>query len=285
MIQSVPCPSCQRRIDAGQGAAGDPIRCPYCGWETTPRRVPAGDVTEPALVAACVPTPPPLPPNVPPNAPQPPSSARGSADRTQGETSDLVAAADDRLAEPPPLRIPPHAAPSVGAADPRESSEPALPAAEPAWRLRWGAYKIGLWLAAAAVISLIPVLVEVTQRVHEHGALGMARWAQVLTLASGLQLVYAAYLCQLPDWSTLRVVSAVTLALAAGYAAALGALILARPHSQLVLFLELADAGPRAGASAWCLGMLVVFTLLAYASGRTSFRWQQGFQRWVQQRG
>lgn len=134
---------------------------------------------------------------------------------------------------------------------------------------------------AAAVVGVIPVLLDMVEHTRQSGSAGLSRWALALLLASGLQVVYAVYLLQLPDWGTLRVVSVVMLVFAAAYAALLGALTLAGRHSELVLFLELGDNSPRGQAPTWCLGMLVVFSLLAYFSGRTSIRWQRTYWRGV----
>jgi hypothetical protein len=176
---------------------------------------------------------------------------------------------------PPPLPPPGAALPPAA----QVPDQPRLPGIEHSWLQRWPAYQIGLWLLAAAVVGLIPVLLEVVEHVRHSGSVGLSRWALAQLMASGLQVAYAVYLLQIPDWGTLRVVSLVLLGLAAAYAALLGALTLAKGHSELVLFLELGDGVSQNQATIWCLLMLVVFGLLAYFSGRISIRWQRGYWR------
>lgn len=175
---------------------------------------------------------------------------------------------------PPPLPPPGAASPAAQVPDP-----PRLPGIEHSWLKRWAAYQIGLWLLAAAVVGMIPVLLDVVEHVRQSGSLALSRWAWAQLMASGLQVAYAVYLLQIPDWGTLRVVSLLMLGLAAGYAALLGALTLAKGHSELVLFLELGDGVSPSQAAIWCLLMLVVFGLLAYFSGRISIRWQRSYWR------
>jgi len=171
---------------------------------------------------------------------------------------------------PPPAAVPPHA---------QMSADGPLPGVEHTWIKRWPAYQLGLWLIAAAVVGLIPVLLDMVEHLRQNGSAGISRWALMLLLAGGLQVVYAVYLLQLPDWATLRVVSVVSLVFAAAYAALLGALLLSKPHSELLVFLELADHVPRSQATTWCLVMLGMFGVLAYFGGRASIRWQRIYWR------
>jgi len=73
--------------------------------------------------------------------------------------------------------------------------------------------------------------------------------------------------------------------LATAYAALLGALTLANQQSQFIQFLELGDKLPGRQATTWCLLMLVLSGLLAYFSGRTSFRWRRTYWRWARPPG
>jgi hypothetical protein len=138
-----------------------------------------------------------------------------------------------------------------------------------------------MWVIAAAVVSAIPALLDIVALVRQDASAGISRWALALLLASGLQAVYAVYLLQLPDWGTAWVMSLVMLILATGYAALLGALTLANQQSQLVQFLELGDMLPGGQATVWCLAMLSLYSLLAYFSGRISFRWRRTYWRWA----
>lgn len=136
-----------------------------------------------------------------------------------------------------------------------------------------------MWIFAAAAVSAIPALLDIAASAQQGESAGISRWAWAVLLASGLQVAYAVYLLQLPDWGTAWVVSLVMLVLAAGYAALLGALTLASRQSQIVQALELGETLSRGGAAIWCLAMLVTYAVLAYFSGRVSFRWRRAYWR------
>jgi len=149
------------------------------------------------------------------------------------------------------------------------------------WLKRWPVYQLGMWVIAVAVVSVIPALLDVLQHARQADSAGISRWALALLLAAGLQIAYAVYLMQLPDWGTAWVMSLVMLVLATVYAALLGALMLARPQSQFIQFLELGDELPGHQATIWCLMMVILSALLAYFAGRVSFRWRRAYWRWA----
>jgi hypothetical protein len=96
----------------------------------------------------------------------------------------------------------------------------------------------------------------------------------MLLLLGALQGVYALYLIQLPDWSTVWVVSIVMLVLAAGYAMLLAVLALGGGNTPLATALELdefADQRPELV----CLILLALSGLLSYLLGRASYRWNK----------
>jgi len=150
---------------------------------------------------------------------------------------------------------------------------------EHSWLRRWPVYQLGMWVFAAAAVSAIPALLDIVAAGQQGEFSDISRWAWAVLLASGLQAAYAVYLLQLPDWGTAWVVSLVMLGFAAGYAALLGALTLASQQSQLVQALELGHTLSGGGAAIWCLAMLGAYALLAYFSGRVSFRWRRAYWR------
>ncbi|NLF73299.1 MAG: hypothetical protein GX575_30035 [Candidatus Anammoximicrobium sp.] len=150
---------------------------------------------------------------------------------------------------------------------------------------RWPVYQLGMWVIAVAVVSMIPALLNVTPSAPQADSAPVSRWALALLLAGGLQIAYAVYLIQLPDWGTAWVTSIVMLAFATAYAALLGILTLAGPQSQVVQFLELGDSLPGRQASTWCLLMLVLSGSLAYFCGCISFRWRRTYWRWARPEG
>lgn len=140
-------------------------------------------------------------------------------------------------------------------------------------------YWLGIAFILAACFGAIPAVMNIVQNLRALEPAGVCRWAYVLLLASAIQLAYAVYLMQLPDWSTAWVVALVTLVMATGYAMflAIAIAILARPDSQIIDILQLADNGYGKKAAGWCLIMLSISSLLAYFSGRISVRWRRAY--------
>lgn len=185
----------------------------------------------------------------------------------------------DAAAIAPPPAMPPPLPPVPGSPPPLASSPTAvaLPGVEHSWLRRWPVYQLGMWVLAAAAVSAIPALLDIVAQVRQDEPAGISRWALGVLLASGLQAVYAVYLLQLPDWGTAWVLSLVMLVFATMYAVLLGALTLANQQSQLVQALELGELLVGGRASLWCLAMLCTYALLAYFSGRVSFRWRRAY--------
>lgn len=138
-------------------------------------------------------------------------------------------------------------------------------------------YYLGAALILTALFSVIPAVTDIFQNLRALDPPGVSRWAFALLLASAVQLAYAIYLMQLPDWSTAWVVSLFTLATATGYATLLFIAILAKSDNQVIQLLELADNVYGKKAAGWCLIMLSISSLLAYFSGRISVRWHRAY--------
>jgi hypothetical protein len=139
-------------------------------------------------------------------------------------------------------------------------------------------YYLAVFLAAAALFGLVPAGLDVVRHLQAVDSAGVARWAWMLLLISAIQLAYALYLVQLPDWASVRVVSIVTLSLATGYAMLLGNLLLAERQGQLIRLLELTGRASQNRAAFWCLIMLSISILLAYFSGRISSHWCRAYR-------
>ena len=137
------------------------------------------------------------------------------------------------------------------------------------------------WLAAAILItsfiSMVPAVIDVVEHVLSDTSAGVSRWACALLLVGVLQCAYAVYLVQLPDWSSVGVVTCFTLAIAAGYAAMFGLTLLSTDQGHFVQILDLADRLRGGKATAWCLIMLSLMSLISYFSGRVGVRWRNAF--------
>jgi hypothetical protein len=140
-------------------------------------------------------------------------------------------------------------------------------------------YQLAAALVAAAVLSVVPAVWDVVQFVQsaEIDAPPVARWALVLFFLAVVQMAYAVYLFQLPDWSSVWVVTVLLLTQAAGYAGVLGIVLTSDTSGLLVgaQGLQLADKLADGKAALWCLCMVSVATILAFFAGRMSLTWQR----------
>ncbi len=133
---------------------------------------------------------------------------------------------------------------------------------------------IGVALAAVAAISAIPAVLDVVAHLRTETSLGVTRWAYLVLMLAMLQCAYAAYVYQLPDWSTVWVVTIATLVMATGYAMMLGLTFISNGDAWAVRSLDLGDVIRGGRASLWCFLMLCLTSMVSYFSGRISVRWR-----------
>lgn len=210
-----------------------------------------------------VPEPPPLePPSAPAIGPEVASVAASPAVEPDHYEPAAPPLAD--LLAPPPIFVP--------------QIKPQVPAAlhDDAARTL-AAYWLSAALAAAALFSVAPAVWDVVEFLQIAESQFVARWALVLFFLGVVQLAYAVYLFQLPDWATVWVVTLFSLATAAIYAGVLGLVLLSRADGFLVgpQGLQLADKLAGGKAALWCVCMVSVSTILAFFAGKLSTRWRQ----------
>jgi hypothetical protein len=138
-------------------------------------------------------------------------------------------------------------------------------------------YWLAAALVAAALFSVAPAVWDVVEFVQIAESAFVARWALMLFFFGVVQLAYAVYLFQLPDWATVWVVTLFSLATAALYAGVLGLVLLSPADGFLVgpQGLQLADKLAGGKAALWCVCMVSVSTILAFFAGKLSTRWRQ----------
>jgi len=143
-----------------------------------------------------------------------------------------------------------------------------------------GVYSLAGATIAAALFGIAPAVwdvVEYLQYYDEAADPHVSRWALVLFLLGVVQAAYAIYLFQLPDWTSVWVVTIYSLALAGLYALGLGLVVISGddglfvgPHG-----LQLADKLASGKAGLWCVAMTCVSTIIAFFAGRLSAQWRR----------
>jgi hypothetical protein len=181
---------------------------------------------------------------------------------------------------PEPIVAPPHPAASIEPQPPpveevEQALSPVVHPLAPERENRLAVYQLVAALVAAALFSVAPAVWDVIEYVQIPESQFVARWALVLLLLGGVQVAYALYLVQLPDWTTVWVVTIYSLVLAAIYAAVLGLVLISREQGLVVNALQLADKLEGGKAILWCLCMVSLSTILAFFAGRLSARWHK----------
>jgi hypothetical protein len=145
----------------------------------------------------------------------------------------------------------------------------------PSQRMR--ATYLSLGMLIVSIVSLIPVgmyLVEtasVSQQV-------IATWVGILMLLGAVNLVYAVYVYQLADWTSVWVAACWLLANSVILAVTLSALALSGPAGRFTGLIGM-SVGLHPKAILWLLMMLSLTGLMAYLAGRESFRWKRDEQK------
>ena len=143
---------------------------------------------------------------------------------------------------------------------------------------KWTVYQLGCCLAVLALIGMIPCILEVVRHVTDFDSRGVENWAYFVFLVSGIQLAYALYMVQLPDWSTARVVMVVSAILSVLYATSMGVALMAADDNAIIAALGLTAQHAAGYVSLWCCMMTLLMSLLTYFLVRTSMRWQRIYE-------
>ena len=139
-------------------------------------------------------------------------------------------------------------------------------------------YQLAACVIIASLFGLAPAIWDFVEYLSVPDSAFIARWAILLVVAAVIQTGYAIYLIQLPDWSTVWMVTLAWLATATAYAMGLGLTLISGGSSAIVTALQLGDKLEGGRASLWCLCMMSVAILLAFFAGRLSVRWRTSDQ-------
>lgn len=129
-------------------------------------------------------------------------------------------------------------------------------------------------LVGVAIVNVIPAGVYGYHLLVEESFVGLPRWVYLQVFAAILYVVYAIFLVQVADWSSLRAVSWALLAIAMVFGLLSTGLIVGEGTGMVPQLLGLQGPLVRR-ASLWCVAMLCVATLFSYLGGRESSRWQR----------
>jgi hypothetical protein len=138
--------------------------------------------------------------------------------------------------------------------------------------------QMGFALAALALFSTTPAVWEAIAVWQNPAAPPLPPWVLGIFALGVVQLAYAVYLAQLPDWSALWATTLAMLGLAALYALLLGTTLMAREENILAEMLGFAEKLPGNRAAMWCFVMLCFTGVATYFLGFTAARWYRAYR-------
>jgi hypothetical protein len=134
-------------------------------------------------------------------------------------------------------------------------------------------------MAGLGLAGMYQAIMEVVRHIRQgFESAGVENWAWLVLLVGGIQLVYAFYMVQLPDWSTTWVVMFVNAVVAMLYAAGLGVALMAKADNEVILSLGLSTVQQSGYLSPWCCMMTLLLSLLTYFLVRISLKWRRSFE-------
>lgn len=136
-------------------------------------------------------------------------------------------------------------------------------------------YQLAAAVLAAAIFAMVPAVWDVVEYLRIPDSPYIARWAFLLLMLGLVQIGYGVYLIQLPDWTTVWVITLYSLAMAAIYAMVFGLTLITSTDGTLVAALQLQDKVAGGQAALWSLCQASLYTLLAFFAGRMSVRWHR----------
>ena len=116
---------------------------------------------------------------------------------------------------------------------------------------RLAVYQLAAAMIAAALFSMIPGAWDLVEHLTIPDSPHVARWAFVLLTLGLVQIAYSVYLIQLPDWTTVWVITLYALAMAAIYAMAFGLTLIASTDGTMVRALQIEEKVAGGQAALW----------------------------------
>jgi len=138
-----------------------------------------------------------------------------------------------------------------------------------------GAYTLAGLIGGVALFSVTPAIWEIGDYLSVGEGTGIARWAFLLLMLAGVQIGYAVYVAQLPDWTTAWMASLFSLMLAGAYGMLLGVTVMSKNESRLIQSLELTANLTHNKAAFWSIAMISAMSLLAWYAGHLAGGWHR----------
>lgn len=129
-------------------------------------------------------------------------------------------------------------------------------------------------LLLLAIVNAIPAVIQIYTDVGPLAVTTIPKWIYVQLFVALLHTIYAIFLWQIPDWSSLRSIACVLLVFAAWYGFVGASLLLAGGAGQVARFLELPFSLLQR-AKIWCVAALLIELVGSYVAGIEAMNWKK----------
>ena len=184
------------------------------------------------------------------------------ADKRKSKDDRRKSKPDGQRPTPPPQPVAP---------EPKE--EPQFRGVEYSRDRRWTIYYLGIALAAVALLSIYPAIMEVIAHFRAEDSPGIKLWASLVLLVGGVQLAYVIYLMQLPDWGTTKAMTIITALMATVYAAGLGIVMMAGEENKMIELLGLEYLHRKQYDKLWCFLIFLLCCLMTFLFFHVTAKW------------
>jgi hypothetical protein len=159
-----------------------------------------------------------------------------------------------------------------------------------AWRQRLqeaNSNRVMLTKALAALVFVVgiinagPAIFHWYQSWSATTSVSIPRWIYLQIFVAALHGLYAIFIFQVSDWSSLRAVSVAMLVFAFGFGIVSTALLIEGGHGTVSNFFSLSHLMV-GKATIWSISMLCLATLVAYVSGKEANDWKRAEQLLVE---
>lgn len=131
-----------------------------------------------------------------------------------------------------------------------------------------------LCLCIVGVVNLVPALYFWYEWSQNVDSSALPRWIYLQAFIAAIHFIYAIYLVQIPDWSSLRAVSVAMLVVAFVFGMTSTGLLAGGGQGTFSRFLEIPHVMAYRSCL-WCVAMLLLSTLMCYMGGRESANWKR----------
>ena len=136
---------------------------------------------------------------------------------------------------------------------------------------------LGLGLIIVAGLFSLPAIRQLIHVQQSLEILVVDGWVPILLLVSVIQIAFAAYSIQLPDWSSIGATAVFLLLVTGFFSAALAICMFAPEQNSIIQSLGLADEQYHGSATRWCFLSLCMSLLLAFLYGQFCLRWRKAW--------